>query len=245
MKTMPKNPTPARKSVAVVQSNYIPWKGYFDLINLADEFILFDDIQYTRRDWRNRNRIKTANGERWLTIPVEVKGKYFQKIKDTVVSDAAWNRKHWDSIVNSYSRARYFGKYKETFEELYLGCTEKYLSRINHRFLVAICKLLGIATKITWSMDYHLTEGKTERLIDFCKQAGASEYISGPTARGYIDEGLFEKEGIRLSYMDYSGYPEHAQLFLPFEHTVSIIDLIFNEGENSRNFMKSFDANNS
>lgn len=101
------------KKIAILQSNYIPWKGYFDLINLVDEFILYDDMQYTRRDWRNRNRIKTANGERWLTIPVEVKGKYFQKIKDTVVSDAAWNRKHWDSIVHSYSRAGYFGKYKK------------------------------------------------------------------------------------------------------------------------------------
>lgn len=101
------------KKIAILQSNYIPWKGYFDLINLVDEFILFDDMQYTRRDWRNRNKIKTANGLNWLTIPVEVKGKYFQKIKDTVVSNAAWNRRHWDSIVHSYSRARYFGKYKK------------------------------------------------------------------------------------------------------------------------------------
>ena len=228
------------KKVAIVQSNYIPWKGYFDLINLADEFILFDDMQYTRRDWRNRNRIKTANGKRWLTIPVEVKGKYFQKIKDTEVSDAAWNRKHWNSIVHSYSRARYFGKYKETFEELYLGCSEKYLSRINRRFLVAICKLLGIVTKITWSMDYRLAEGKTERLIELCKQAGTDEYISGPSAMGYMDEDRFKKEGIRLSYMDYSGYPEYAQLFPPFEHAVSIIDLIFNEGPDAQKYMKSF-----
>ena len=228
------------KKVAIVQSNYIPWKGYFDLINLVDEFILFDDMQYTKRDWRNRNRIKTANGVQWLTIPVEVKGKYFQKIKDTVVSNAAWNREHWNSIVHSYSRVRYFGKYKEMFEELYLGCTEKYLSRINHRFLVAICKLLSIETKITRSMDYRLAEGKTERLVDLCKQAGADEYISGPAAKGYIDEDMFEKEGISLSYMDYSGYPEYAQLFPLFEHAVSIIDLIFNEGPDAPEFMKSF-----
>ena len=228
------------KKIAILQSNYIPWKGYFDMINLVDEFILFDDMQYTRRDWRNRNKIKTENGARWITIPVEVKGKYLQKIKDTVVSDAAWNHKHWDSIVHSYSRAKYFGKYKEIFEELYLGCSEKYLSRINHRFLVAICKLLGIGTKITWSMDYRLTEGKTERLVDLCKQAGADEYISGPSAKGYIDEDMFEKEGIKLSYMDYSGYSEYTQLFPPFDHAVSIIDLIFNEGHNAKKYMKSF-----
>jgi len=240
MKTLPGNMLPVHKIAAIVQSNYIPWKGYFDMINLVDEFILFDDMQYTKRDWRNRNRIKTANGARWLTIPVEVKGKYFQKIKDTVVSDAAWNRKHWNSIVHSYSRSKYFGEYRERFEELYLGCTEKYLSRINHRFLAAICKLLGITTKITWSMDYRLAEGKTERLIDLCKQAGADEYISGPSAKGYIDEDMFEKEGIRLSYIDYSGYSEYAQLFPPFEHAVSIIDLIFNEGPEAPKFMKSF-----
>ncbi len=228
------------KKTAIVQSNYIPWKGYFDMINLVDEFILFDDMQYTRRDWRNRNRIKTASGVRWLTIPVEVKGKYFQKIKDTVVSDAAWNRKHWDSIVHSYSRTRHFRQYKETFEELYLGCSEKYLSRINHRFLATICNLLGIDTKITWSMDYRLADGKTERLVDLCKQVGADEYISGPTAKGYMDEEMFKKEGIKLSYMDYSGYPEYNQLYPPFDHTVSIIDLIFNEGPNVQKYMKSF-----
>lgn len=142
------------KRVAIVQSNYIPWKGYFDMINMVDEFILFDDMQYTRRDWRNRNRIKTANGSRWITIPVEIKGKYFQKIKDTVVSDAAWNREHWNFIVHSYSISKYFGEYREQFEELYLGCTEKYLSRINHRFISAICKLLSIETGMNIEYEY-------------------------------------------------------------------------------------------
>lgn len=232
--------TPATKAVAIIQSNYIPWKGYFDIINMVDDFILFDDIQYTRRDWRNRNRIKATNRLQWITIPVESKGKYIQKIKDTKVSNAEWNRKHWDSIVNSYSQAKYFRNYKEMFEELYLGCSEKYLSKINYRFLVAICDFLGISTKISWSMEYRLSEGKTERLIDICKQVGADEYISGPTAKGYIDEDMFEKEGIRLSYMEYSGYPEYNQLFPPFEHAVSIIDLIFNEGPEATKFMKSF-----
>ena len=228
------------KKVAIVQSNYIPWKGYFDMINLVDEFILFDDTQYTRRDWRNRNRIKTANGVKWLTIPVEVKGKYFQKIKNVIINDSGWNCKHWDTISHSYARTRYFRKYKDVLEELYRGCTENYLSRINHRFLVAICKLLGIETKVTWSMNYRLSEGITERLVDICKQCGADEYLSGPSAKGYIDEKIFEKEGVRLRYMDYSDYREYNQLFSPFEHSVSIIDLIFNEGPNAKKFMKSF-----
>ena len=226
------------KKIAIVQSNYIPWKGYFDLINLVDEFILYDDVQYTKNDWRNRNRIKTQNGLVWLTIAV--KYKYPQNIKDTVISYPEWNINHWKSIVQNYSKAKYFCYYKDLFEDLYLGCHERFLSQIAYRFLTAICEILGIGTRISWSMDYRLVEGKTERLVDLCKQVGAIEYISGPAAKGYIDEELFSKEGIVLHYMDYSGYPEYNQLFPPFEHTVSIVDLIFNEGPDATKYMESF-----
>ncbi len=227
------------KRVAIVQSNYIPWRGYFDLISQVDEFILFDDVQYTSRDWRNRNRIKTPNGSIWLTIPVEVKGKRDQKIKDTVISDPGWNRNHWKSIVYNYAKTKYFSRYKELFEELYLSCNERLLSQVNYRFLTSICELLGIETKFVWSSEYCLVEGKTERLIDLCKQAGANEYLSGPTARGYLDEELFRSEGIALRYMDYSGYPEYRQSYPPFDSHVSIVDLIFNEGPHATNSEES------
>jgi hypothetical protein len=230
---------PAKK-VAIVQSNYIPWKGYFDLINLVDEFILYDDMQYTRRDWRNRNLIKTAAGLKWLTIPVAVKGNYFQKIKDTTISDPGWTKKHWQSIVHSYSKAKHFSAYREAFENLYLSSSEKFLSRINYRFLTAICRILGIDTKITWSDDYVPEGGKTERLVNLCKQAGATSYLSGPAARAYLEEELFKRENIELQYMDYSAYPEYTQLLPPFQHEVSIIDLIFNEGPEATKYMKSF-----
>jgi hypothetical protein len=228
------------KKVAIVQSNYIPWKGYFDLINMVDEFILYDDMQYTRRDWRNRNIIKTRSGLTKLTIPVQVKGKYFQKINETVISDPGWAKEHWATIIHSYSKAKYFQDYRSFFESLYLECREGHLSKINFRFIDAICRTLEINTKLTWSMDYMLEEGKTERLIALCKQSGASEYLSGPSAKDYMDESLFRKEGIVLRYMDYSGYAEYSQLYSPFEHGVSIIDLIFNEGPNARQYMKSF-----
>ena len=228
------------KRVAIVQSNYIPWKGYFDLINLVDEFILFDNMQYTRRDWRNRNIIKSPTGPMWLTIPVEVKGKYFQEIKDTVISDPAWNRKHWKTIVHCYSKARYFALYRELFEDLYLNTSEMHLSRVNYRFLKAICRLLGVNTKIAWSMDYGLTGDKTERLVNLCKQVGATEYLSGPAAKPYLDQDLLAREGISLVYMDYSGYPEYRQLYPPFESQVSMVDLIFNEGPDATKYMKSF-----
>ena len=236
---MPLTTLPTKK-VAIVQSNYIPWKGYFDLINLVDEFILFDDMQYTRRDWRNRNLIKTPAGLKWLTIPVAVKGNFFQKIQDTTVSDPRWARKHWESIVHNYSKARHFSLYRDGFETLYLDSQETFLSRINYLFLSAICKILGIETKISWSEDYNLSSGKTERLVSLCKQSGATTYISGPAARDYIDEALFTDENIALEYMDYSSYPEYTQLSPPFEHGVSIIDLIFNEGPDATKYMKSF-----
>ena len=230
-----------KKTVAVVQSNYIPWKGYFDLINFADEFILYDDVQYTKNDWRNRNKIKSKEGLIWLSIPVRVKGRSHQKIIDAEVCDSRWNRKHWNSIVSNYSRAMYFSDYRELFEELYLGCNEKYLSKINHRFITAICQTLGVKAQISWVMDYQLSDtGKTERLIEICKKARSTDYVAGPAARDYMKEELFKKEGIRINYIDYSGYPEYRQLFPPFQHGVSIIDLIFNEGPNSYKYMKSF-----
>jgi len=228
------------KKVAIVQSNYIPWKGYFDLINLVDEFILFDDMQYTKRDWRNRNLIKTPAGLRWLTIPVAVKGNFFQKIQDTQISDPGWARKHWESIVHNYSKAKHFAAYRELFADLYLSSQERFLSRINYGFLSAICKILGIKTTLSWSADYESAEGKTERLVSLCRQAGATTYISGPAARDYLDETLFNDANISLEYMDYSSYPEYRQLSPPFEHRVSVIDLIFNEGPEATKYMKSF-----
>jgi WbqC-like protein family len=228
------------RRVAVSQSNYIPWKGYFDFIHSVDEFILFDTAQYTRRDWRNRNRIKTRAGPVWLTIPVIVKGRYLQTIQETEISDPSWNRHHWKALVHNYARAAHFDSYRDRFEELYLACQEKLLSQINYRFLVTICEMLGIKTHFSWSADYPQISGKTERIVEWCKLLNATEYLTGPAAKGYIEEGLFAKAGIELRYMDYSGYPEYRQAYPPFEHAVSIIDVIFNEGPDAQRYMKSF-----
>jgi hypothetical protein len=228
------------KRVAIVQSNYIPWKGYFDLINLVDEFILYDDAQYTRRDWRNRNRIKTRDGVKWLTIPVEVKGKYHQAIRDVRISESGWARRHWETIRHSYARAPYFAQYEDFFSDLYRRCAFPYLSEVNRHFLGEICRLLGIRTKLSWSFDYRLVPGRNERLVELCRQAGATHYYSGPSARSYLDEQLFAETGITVHYVDYSSYPEYPQLFPPFEHAVSILDLILNTGPEAPHYMKSF-----
>ena len=224
------NGSAAPKRVAIVQSSYIPWKGYFDLMGSVDEFVLLDDAQFTRRDWRNRNRIKTADGLKWLTIPVDVKGKFDQAIEDTRVSDPSWRETHWKSLHHAYSKAPCFSQFAAQIEAVYQDASDERLSQINHRFLTAICGILGIDTKITWSMDYGGTGRKSERLVDLCGRASATEYLSGPTARGYLDEGLFNEAGIEVVWMDYEGYPEYDQLYPPFEHHVTILDLIFHTG---------------
>ncbi|MDB6171454.1 MAG: WbqC-like family protein [Chthoniobacteraceae bacterium] len=227
------------KVVAVLQSNYIPWKGYFDMINRVDEFILYDDMQYTRRDWRNRNKIKTAQGLQWLTIPVE-QFSFTQRINETRVSELAWGEKHWRTLSLVYAKAPFFTFYKDALEPLYREPKSNYLSRINHAFLCTICGLLGIKTKISWSSDYQLTEGKTERLANLALAANATEYLSGPAARDYIEPAVFEQLGLKLSWMDYSGYPDYPQRHGPFEHGVSVLDLLFNTGPDAPRYMKCF-----
>lgn len=226
------------KKIAILQSNYIPWKGYFDMIQMVDEFILYDDMQYTRRDWRNRNKIKTANGLQWLTIPVEVKGKYFQKINETLISDPKWAKDHWATIAHTYAKAKYFKEFKAPFEEFYLSTTETLLSKVNHQLICIVNEILGIKTKISWSGDYTLADGKTERLLSLVQQAGGTEYISGPAAKDYVEEQLFADAGVQLTWMDYSGYPEYTQLHPPFEHGVTVLDLIFNTGQDATQYLK-------
>lgn len=229
------------KKVAVLQSDYIPWKGYFDIIHMADEFILYDDMQYTKNDWRNRNKIMTPNGPQWLSIPVRSKGRFEQKINEAEVLDHSWADKHWRSICCNYAKAEHFKEYKEPLKKIYEECrSEQYLSMINYKFICEICNILEINTKITWSSDYRLADGKTERLVQLVKDAGGDCYLSGPSAKNYIKTELFDQAGITLEWMDYSGYPVYNQLSDFFVHEVSVLDLIFNEGMDAKKYMKSF-----
>jgi hypothetical protein len=230
------------KKVAILQSNYIPWKGYFDVINSVDEFVFYDTEQYTKRDWRNRNKIKTPNGLIWLTIPVEVSGKFFQAINETKVANNKWRQKHWKSILSNYSKAPYFKTYKEDFYNLFIETDDTLLSEINFKFIKKINFILGINTKLSWSSDYFPSGEKSEKLLDICKKTEASEYISGPAAKVYLNEELFHSNNIKVKWMNYSNYPIYNQLSPPFEHGVSIIDLIFNEGPNAARYLKSFNT---
>lgn len=219
------------KTVAIIQSNYIPWKGYFDIINMVDEFLLYDEAQYTKGDWRNRNQIKTPEGLKWLTIPVVKKGKFGQEICDVRIGDPDWARIHFETISQFYAKSRYFPQYNGFIRSLYFDRAEDFLGQINYWFIRTVMDLLGIATRVTWSTDYgRSSAGRTERLVELCKAAEATNYLSGPAAGAYLDEGLFDQAGIKLQFMDYSGYPEYEQLHPPFMHHVSIIDLLLNCG---------------
>lgn len=226
------------KKIAILQSNYIPWKGYFDIIAAVDEFILYDDMQYTRRDWRNRNQIKTPNGLQWLSVPVQVKGKYHQKIRETQIDVSAWQSSHWNSLKQNYKNAPHFDEIAKWLEPLYIKQCYSNLSQMNRTFIEAICEYLSIDTKITNSWDYELLDGKTERLADLCKQACGTVYISGPAAKDYVDEEVFINVNVELTWFDYSGYPEYSQLWGEFTHGVTILDLIFNCGKDSHQYMR-------
>jgi hypothetical protein len=219
------------KRVAIVQSNYVPWRGYFDLIASVDEFILLDDVQYTRRDWRNRNRIKTSRGTRWLTIPVEVSGRYTQSIYDTRVADPSWPARHWDTVRQSYAKTAGFKQLGGFVEELYATAPGPRLTDVNRHFLRRVCERLGIATPLTLSLDYEPRGVKTERLLDICVKAGATEYVSGPAARDYLDESRFRDSGIAVSWFEYGPYPGYEQVHPPFDPQVSILDVLLCAGD--------------
>ena len=224
------------KSVAILQSNYIPWKGYFDIIASVDEFVIYDDMQYTKNDWRNRNKIKTPKGAEWISVPVGQ--DISRRIRDVEITDSRWQKKHWKTIEANYRRAPHFDEVADWLSPLYLRENYKNLSSLNRTLIEKICNYLGIKVKISNSWDYELSEGKTERLVDLCKQAGASHYVSGPAAKGYIDEECFLKGNVKILWFDYEGYPEYPQLWGEFSHFVSVIDLLFNCGKDSPKYMR-------
>lgn len=224
------------KKIAICQSNYIPWKGYFDLIAAVDEFILYDDVQFTKNDWRNRNKIKTPHGSQWITIPV---GQGIdRRIRDVDLKDSRWQAKHWKMLESNYCRASHFPEISKLINPMYFQKEHRNLSVLNREFIRLICDFLRIRTKISNSWDYDFKPGKSERLVDLCEQAGASEYISGPAAQVYLKEKVFSDKKIKVTWFDYSEYPEYQQLWGNFTHNVSILDLLFNCGRNSASYMK-------
>lgn len=223
--------------VSILQSNYIPWKGYFDIIAKSDVFVIYDQAQYTKNDWRNRNTIKTPSGLQWLTIPVE-HNSLSQRICDTKIAASNWARKHIAALQNNYAKAGYFRNYRETIFDTY-GISTKWLSELNIAFIRMVCKLLKIKTLIIDSASLDLYGDKSERLLLACKKLNATTYLTGPAAKEYLDVKLFTQENIQVEWMNYSNYREYNQLFPPFVHNVTVLDLIFNMGEGARFYLNS------
>ena len=222
--------------VAILQSNYIPWKGYFDIIHDVDIFIFYDDVQFTKQDWRTRNNIKTTSGDKWLTIPAGA--NIDRLICEVVLEDSRWQRSHWDSVRQQYRACPHFKTYQGFFEEVYLGKQWTKLSDLNQYLIRQIStEILKIGTSFRDSREFQLNGNKQERIIDLVVKSEASHYISGPAAKDYIVPARFEELNIELIWKDYSGYPEYEQFYPPFKHNVSILDLLFHVGPEAADYI--------
>jgi len=219
------------RKIAILQSNYLPWKGVFDMINSVDIFVFFEDVQYTKGDWRSRNKILTSNGPSWITVPI--KNRRDQLIYQAEICDNYnWQRKQFKSFQINYSKALFYKEYKWIIEEIYLNKKWKNLSKLNIYTTKLISDILGIKTKFINSLDLNSKGKKEDKEIDICKKLNADYFLSGPAARNYIDPRKFKDEKIILDYIKYE-YPEYDQLHKPFNHFVTILDLIFNCGDKS------------
>ncbi len=224
--------------ISISQSNFLPWKGYFDLIGLSDIFIIYDDMQYTHSDWRNRNIIKTSNGPVWLTIPIVKKGRIKNSISETKIANKDWIKKHLKTIEYSYKKSKFYESNFDFIQEMYSEFNTEYLSELNTLSLKKICKFLKIKTSIYKSSEFIIKGDRNEKLINICKQVGATTYLSSPKARNYLNSKLFKDNGIEIEYISYRSYNQYEQLWGDFVHKVSIIDMIFNCGNNIHDFMQ-------
>lgn len=222
-------------NVVILQPSYIPWRGYFDQIRRADLFIFYDDVQYDKHGWRNRNQIKTAQGRQWLTIPVHSKGVTEGiAIKDVRIDwTKPWGRNHLRALTSAYNKSPYFKKYLPLLESFYVR-RDECLADFTIETTIVLCRELGLTSMrfVRSSALPGIDGARTDRLIQILKQVGAKHYISGPSARDYIEPEKFDRAGITLEYMAYN-YPEYPQLYPPFDSYVTILDLLFMTGKDA------------
>jgi hypothetical protein len=227
------------KRVAILQSNYIPWRGYFDIIGLVDEFIVYDVAQYTKNDWRNRNRIRTAQGVQWLTIPIVTSGRFGQTIAEAEIASPAWAGRHWKAIAQAYARAPFFELYAPALASVFEACRGlPRLSAVNRLLIEAIAGRLGLKTAITDAAAYAFAGDRNDRLVSLCRSAGATDYLTGPSARNYLDLDRFARAGIAVEIMDYSQYAPYPQVHGGFVPDVSVLDLLFNVGADAPSYLR-------
>ena len=217
-------------TVAILQSSYLPWKGYFDIMHDVDLFVFYDDVQFTRRDWRSRNKVKGQHGAQWLTVPVG--GDVDRLICDVAMpADTAWAKLHLRTLQHCYSPAPHWAWVRPLLEDIYTARAWATLSELNQHVITTIARdFLGITTRLADARSFAAKGARTDRLLDILGKAGATRYVSGPAAKDYLEEGRFADAGIELVYKDYAGYPEYPQRYPPFDHFVTVIDLLCNVG---------------
>ena len=215
----------------ILQPGYLPWLGFFEQLQEADVFVIYDDVQFDRRGWRNRNRIKGPDGELWLTVPVIQKGRFGQKVHQVDIEDQhAWRRKHVESLRRCYSRARYFKRYFAPIADVIMKPYRK-LVDLDISLIYLLAEMTGQpSTKFRRSSELVVTGGRTSRLLNICRALGADEYYTGAAARNYFDMILFSDAGIKVEFQDFH-HPVYKQLFGEFLPYLSLVDLLFNTGD--------------
>lgn len=220
----------------ILQPSYIPWRGYFDLIHRADVFVFYDDVQYDKNGWRNRNRIKTAQGTQWLTIPVPQRGIVSGKIPINAVVPIGneWAANHFETLRRSYAEAPFFD---EGLLRVLYDDPPPLLADFTIATTIELATRLGIRdTRFLRSSAMHAAGRKTDRLIELLREAGATHYLSGPSARAYLEPEKFAEAGIELEWMTYD-YPEYPQLYPPFDPFVTVLDLLFMTGPDAPRYI--------
>lgn len=226
-------------NVVILQPSYIPWRGYFDQIRRADLFIFYDDVQYDKHGWRNRNQIKTSQGKQWITIPVHSKGVTEGiPIKDVQIDwSKSWPKKHLNALTIAYAKAPFFRSFQPWLESVYKR-RDEFLTAFTIDTTVELARMLDITgTKFMRSSEIPGIDGqKTDRLIQILQHVGAKHYLSGPSARDYIEQEKFDDAGITLEFIEYD-YPEYPQLHPPYDSFVTVLDLLFMVGEDALSYI--------
>ena len=223
----------------ILQPSYIPWRGYFHQVQKADVFVFYDDVQYDKHGWRNRNRIKTRQGTRWLTVPVHSRGNVVGGLPISEVRidrSTDWGRRHWLTLTHSYGRAPHFDRYAPLLEPVYRDPPER-LADLDIALTLLLARQLGIdGARFVRSSTLRVGGSRMDRLLAVLRAVGATQYVSGPAARAYLDEGALARAGIELEYMRYE-YPAYEQLHPPYDPAVCVLDLLFMDGPRAADFI--------
>ncbi len=225
----------------ILQPTYLPWVGYFEMISATDVFVIYDHVQFVRKSWQQRNKIKTANGITVLSVPVQ-HDKQTARICDIKISYDNGNQlhKHWKSIEVSYKKSKYFKLYESIFREIYFQ-EHVYIKDLNVSLIKAICGILEIKNKIIYSSDLNITNGENDKskdVADLCKAIGANYIYDAKGAESFLNKEVLAKHGVEIQFQEYE-HPSYSQLWGNFQPYMSTIDLLFNEGPASMEIIKS------